>query len=206
MSNIITAKVKVKGSRPLFQHKFGPDAMPLEKQEKTGVAGHDPEEWRKTCMITKDGQLYIEGPYVFGSMREAAKFHKVGRRSAVTAVSATLQVLDDRILIDRFWPDFPNGDKFDPMIAEPPPEDPDEPVYMDIRGVRNPSTRARNVRYRICASPDWACEFSMVWDKTIVDRNLMHSILIDAGRLVGVGNGRAIGMGRFEVESFEIKD
>ena len=204
MGNIVKANVKIKGSRPLFQHRFGPDALPLEKQEKTGVAGHDPQEWRKTCMITKDGQLFIEGPYVFGALREAAKFHKVGRRSAVAAVSATLQVLDDRILIDRFWPDYPNGNKFDPLTAEPPPEDADEPVYLDIRGVRNPSTRARNVRYRICACSGWSCEFTLLWDKTIVDRNLMHSILIDAGRLIGVGNGRAIGMGRFEIESFEI--
>lgn len=206
MGNIIKAHVKVEGSRPLFQHKFGPDALPLEKQEKSGVAGHDPQEWRQTCMVTKDGQLFIEGPYVFGAMREAAKFHKVGRRSAVASVSATLQVLDDRILIDRFWPDFPNGNKFDPLTAEPPPEDSEEPVYLDIRGVRNPSTRARNVRYRICACPGWSCEFTLMWDVTIIDRNLMHSILIDAGRLVGVGNGRAIGMGRFEVGSFEIED
>ena len=204
MGNIIKAKVKIEGSRPLFQHKFGPDAMPLEKQEKTGVAGNDPEEWRKTCMVTKDGQLYIEGPYVFSTMREASRFHKVGRKSAIYAVSATLQVVDARILLDCFWPGFPNGNKFDASIIEPPPEDPEAPVYLDIRGVRNPTTKARNVRYRICASPGWGCEFTLFWDKTIVDRNLMHSILIDAGRLVGIGNGRAIGMGRFEVEDFEI--
>jgi len=39
MSNILQAKVRIKGTRPLFWHKFGPDALPLEKQERTGVAG-----------------------------------------------------------------------------------------------------------------------------------------------------------------------
>lgn len=206
MGNIIKASVKIKGSRPLFQHRFGPDALPLEKQERTGVAGHDPDEWRKTCMVTKDGQLYIEGPYVFSATRGGAKYHKINRSNAIAAVSATLQVLDDRILLDRFWPDYPNGNKFDVSTAEPPPVDSELPVYLDIRGVRNPSTKARNVRYRICACPGWSCEFTLLWDKTIVDRNLMHSILIDTGRLVGVGNGRNIGMGRFALTDFEIID
>lgn len=205
VGNMLTARVKVRGVRPLFWHKFGPDAIPLEKQERTGVAGNDPEEWRKTCMVNKDGQLYLQDTYFFGAVAGAAKFHKIQRRSAVAAVSATLQVLDERILVDRFWPGFPNGDRFDSMIAVPPLEDADEPVYMDVRGVRNPSTGGRNVRYRICASPGWTCEFSMMWDKTIIDCNLMESIMIDAGRLVGVGNARAIGMGRFEVKSFEVK-
>jgi len=37
MSNMITAKVSIRGVRPLLIHHFGPDALPLEKQEKDGV-------------------------------------------------------------------------------------------------------------------------------------------------------------------------
>ena len=37
-TNIMQAKVKIKGVRPLLWHHFGPDALPLERQEKTGVA------------------------------------------------------------------------------------------------------------------------------------------------------------------------
>jgi len=43
----VTAKVSVVGTRPMLFHKFGPEALPLEKQEKVGVAGNDPSEWRK---------------------------------------------------------------------------------------------------------------------------------------------------------------
>jgi CRISPR/Cas system endoribonuclease Cas6 (RAMP superfamily) len=32
----------------------------------------------------------------------------------------------------------------------------------------------------------------------------MEAVATDAGRLVGVGSGRAIGMGRFEVTAFVI--
>lgn len=204
MSNIVTAKVTIKGTRPLFWHRFGPDALPLEKQEKTGVAGHDPEEWRKTVLVTKDGQLYLEPTYVFGSMKEGAKYTKKGRSTLMVPVVATLQVAPDRILVDRHFPGFPNGNSFDPSTAEPPERDQDMPVYLDVRMVRNPSTRARNVRYRVAACLGWSASFELMWDKTIVSRPEMETILIDAGRLVGVGNGRAIGMGRFVIERFDV--
>jgi hypothetical protein len=205
MSNIVSAKVSIRGSRKLFWHKFGRDALPLEKQERTGVAGHDPEEWRRTVLVDKTGQLYLEPSYVFAAMREAGKYHKINRRNASTFIQATLQVTDNRVYIDRYFPGYPNGQSFDVTNIEPPPEDDDEPLYLDVRGVRNPSTRARNIRYRIASTPGWTATFGLLWDKTVISKPLMESIAIDAGRLVGLGNGRAIGMGRFEVEAFEIE-
>ena len=194
--NILTAKVTIKGVRPIFWHRFGPDALPLEKQEKTGVAGNDPEEWKKTVTATSDGQLYVDPSYIFGCLRDGAKYTKKGRGSIQTLVVATLQVTDNLILFDRYLPDGLNSLK----------DDPTQPVYLDIRGVRNPSTKGRNVRYRVAASPGWICSFNLLWDKTVVDRNQMNAVVIDAGRLVGLGNGRSIGMGRFDVVSFEVKE
>jgi CRISPR/Cas system endoribonuclease Cas6 (RAMP superfamily) len=75
-----------------------------------------------------------------------------------------------------------------------------------VRGVRNPSTKARNVRYRVAASKGWTCTFHLLWDKTIVSRAEMETVLIDSGKLVGIGNGRGIGMGRFEVAEFTVID
>lgn len=203
MSNIVRATVTIKGVRPLLMHRFGPDALPLEKQEKTGVAGNDPEEWRKTALITKDGQLYLEPTYVFATIRDAAKYTKKGRGSIQAAVAATLQVLDGSVLIDRHFPGFPNGHDFDIKTAEAPPRDADAPVYLDVRSVRNPNTKGRNVRYRVAASPGWSVSFTILWDKTIVSRAEMQAVLNDAGVLVGIADGRSIGFGRFAVESFE---
>lgn len=204
MGNIVKAQATIKGVRPLFFHQFGPESMPLEKQERTGVAGHDPEEWRRTVMATKDGQLYFEPTYVFGAMRNGAKYTKKGKASIVGPLSATLQVVTGRVLIDRYFPGFPNGHKFDPKTADAPERDSELPVYLDVRGVVNPSTKGRNVRYRVAASAGWSASFEILWDKTIVSRGEMESVLIDTGRLVGIGNGRTIGMGRFEVERFEV--
>lgn len=197
MGNILYARVSIRGTRPLLFHRFGPEALPLEKQERTGVAGNDPEEWRKTVLATSDSQLYVEPSYVFGCIRDGAKNIKKGRGSIMSMVASTLQVVDDRILIDRFLPDGLNT---------PPPTDPEAPVYLDVRGVRNPATKSRNVRYRVAASGGWTATFTLMWDKTVVDRNLMHSAVIDGGRLAGLGDGRTIGFGRFEVESFEVSD
>ena len=199
MSNIISAQVSIKGTRPLLWHRFGPDALPLEKQERTGVAGHDPEEWKRTVLVTGDRhQLYIDGAYVFSCVREGARYTKRGRGSLQVPVSATLQVAESIILIDdRFLSDG---------FTTPPPTDPTALVYLDVRGVRNPTTKARNVRYRIACSPGWSCAFVLQWDKTIVSRAEMEAVLIDSGRLCGIGNGRAIGFGRFSVEKFAVAD
>lgn len=193
--NIIRAQLTICGTRPLLQHHFGPDAIPLEKQERTGVAGNDPEEWKKTCMVTSEGQLYILGSYVFGCLRDAARHTKKGRGSIQPLVESTLQVEDEAILLDRFLPKV--GD---------PPRDPTSPVYLDVRGVVNKSTGGRNVRYRLAASKGWRCVFTILWDKTIVARDLMKAVIREASILQGLGDGLRIGMGRFAVEKYEELD
>jgi hypothetical protein len=194
MGNILNATITIKGTRPLLWHHFGPDAIPLEKQERTGVPGNDPEEWRKTVLMTQERQLYIKPTYVFGSVRDGAKHTSRKRGTLQPFVSATLQVMDDLILIDRFVP------------PEPLPTLPTEPVYLDIQSVKNPATRARNVRYRIAAASGWSCAFHLQWDRTVVSRNEMEAAIIDAGRLVGLCDGRAVGYGRFIVEQFDVAE
>ncbi|GGE29123.1 hypothetical protein GCM10011571_34070 [Marinithermofilum abyssi] len=186
----VKAKITIQGTRPILWHRFGPEAIPLEKKEKTGVAGNDPDEWKSTYTCTRSGQLYLDGSYVFGCLRNAAKYTKSGRGSIQNNVAATLQVEEDIILLDRFMPEE--------LI-----QDPEEPVYLDVRSVRNPNTKGRNVRYRVAASPGWKATFHITWDATIVSRKQMETVLIDAGKLVGLADGRNIGFGRFVIESFE---
>jgi hypothetical protein len=194
MGNIIYATVMITGARPILWHAFGPDALPLEKREREGVAGNDPSEWKRTVLMTPERQLYLEPSYAFGTIRDAARYTKKGKGSIQSAVAATLQVMDERILIDRFVP------------PEPLPTDKEQPVYLDIRSVRNPSTKARNVRYRIAASAGWTATFHLLWDKTIVSRGELEAVIRDAGQLVGLGDGRSIGFGRFVVDQFVVAD
>ncbi len=193
MSNIVRVRVEIRGKRPLLQHAFGPDAIPLEKQERTGVAGNDPEEWRRPSMVTKEGQLFIKGTYVFASLRDGARHTKKGHGSIQSMVAATLQVEEDRILLDRWIPK--DGD---------PSTDSSESVYIDVCGVKNPSTKARNVRYRLACSKGWLCSFTLLFDKTVVATAQMQAVLNDAGILVGLADGRSVGYGRFEVLKFSV--
>lgn len=72
-------------------------------------------------------------------------------------------------------------------------------------GVRNPSTKARNIRYRVAVKPGWQCSFTILWDSVVVDRKSLETAIINAGTLVGVGDGRqSIGYGRFELKEFSI--
>lgn len=191
-NNIVRARITVRGTKPLLQHAFGPDAIPLEKGERTGVAGNDPEEWKKTCLVTPEGQLYIRGTYVFGCIRAGAKNIKKGRGSIQPLVASTLTVDELIVLIDRCMPE-----------GEPKHNDYFAPVYIDVCGVRNPATKSRNVRYRLACSPGWRCTFTIMFDKTIVAREQMKSALIDGGRLAGLGDGISVGNGRYEVESYQ---
>lgn len=194
MSNLLTASVTITGTRPLLWHAFGPDAIPLEKQERTGVAGNDPEEWKKTVLVTPDGQLFFDSSYAFATLRDGARYTKRGHGTIQSFMAATLQITDEMLLVDRWMPE---GD---------PVADRTLPVYLDVRSVRNPSTKARNVRYRVAASSGWKITFHALWDKTIVSRNELEAVIIDAGRLSGIGDGRSIGFGRFSLDACTVTD
>lgn len=191
MGNMARVRITVRGTRALLQHRFGPEAIPLEKAEKTGVAGNDPTEWKRTCMVTPEGQLYILPSYVFGCFRNGARNTKKGRGSIQPQVASTLQVEDDIVLLNRWMPE---GD---------PPTIPTAPVFIDVCGVRNPQTKGRNVRYRLAASKGWECTFTIAWDRTVVSREQMRAVVNDASKLAGFGDGISIGYGRFDVIKWE---
>lgn len=205
-NNIVTAKVEIVGDRPLLFHSFDEETIPLEKTEKTGVAGRDPWTWAKTTPITPNGQLYVFPGQIFASGRDGAKHIKKGRGSLQPLVISTLQVMDEIILVDRFLP--PEATEFvlskgkigDP--AEVLTRDTTAPVYLCVRKGINPNTRSAMVIYRVAASPGWHLSFTLRWDKTVVSTTQMQAVLIDAGNLEGIGSGRKIGMGRYHTESF----
>lgn len=194
MGSLLTAEVEIKGVRALLWHAFTEDSIPLEKKEKEGVAGNSPNEWRSTVLTMPDRQLYVPGPYVFACVRDGSKNIKKGRGSIQSSVVATLQIREEFVLIDRF---LPEGE---------PPRDPTEPVYLDVRGVKNPATKSRNLRYRIAASPGWTATFTLLWDRTVVSRGELEAATRDAGMLSGLGDGRSIGFGRFDVERFDVAE
>lgn len=195
MSNVIQANIIICGTRPMLIHHFGPDAIPLVRREKSGVAGNDPEEWKRTVLMTDNRQIYLPCEYILSNFRAGSRIAFGPRGGHAGKLAACLQIADENILFDRFVPE--NLDEF---INRTEAE-----VYLDVRGVKQPTTKARNVRYRVALSPGWQSKFSILWDKTIISREEMHSIVDHSGEFVGLGDGRTIGLGRYSVEEFNIQ-
>jgi hypothetical protein len=194
MTNMMIARLGIVGTRPLLFNSFGPDAIPLKKGERSGVAGNDPEEWRRRRCWNEDRQLCLPSAAVFACLRDGARFTRKGRGSLQPLIVATLQVSEEVITLDRFLPESDI------------PTDPAASVYIDVRGVRMKATGAWNVRYRVATSKGWRANFQITWDKTILSRGEMQAICIDAGKLVGIGDGRKLGFGRFDVDVFGVEN
>lgn len=193
--SLMVSKVKIRGTRKFLYHVFTEDTLSLERKKLTGVAGNNPEEWKKTYTADENGQLYIKPTYIFGCLREASRYTKDGRISIQPKLSASLQVLNHRIYFNRFLPKL-----------ESITRDENEPVYLDVSAVNIPRSKAKNIRYRLALSPGWETEFEFLWDNSLVSDFNMMTVIFDAGKLIGLGDGRTIGNGRFEILSVETEE
>jgi hypothetical protein len=183
--------IKIVGTKTLLINAAGAWIIPLEKQERTGVAGNDPEEWKQSVLADKVGRLYFRNDYAFSCMKNGAK--SVGSRMSGLAgkIASTLEVSPEKIFFDRKLPDGLNSLT----------EDSNEPVYLDVRIVRR--EKAANVRYRVAVKAGWRAEFDVEFDPTLVQQSQVEACIIEGGRYQGLGDGRKIGFGRFDVESAE---
>jgi hypothetical protein len=205
--SIVAANIAIKGIKTLAIHHFGVNALPLEKQEKTGVAGNDPEEWKRTVLLTKQRELYLPPTYFFGSLKEGGRHVKKGRGSILYDMAATLQIKDDMVKIHYEGEPVVLSESPDVIDAYSVPFDELPVCYVERIGVKNPSTKARNIRYRVAVKPGWEMNFSILWDPTIVARTQMKQAIEAAGQLVGIADGRgSIGYGRYAVTAFEVFD
>ena len=186
--------VHIEGTRPLLFHRFNVELLNKERKVKSGSAGNNPEEWRDTFFANENKQLYLPGMYFFSCLKFGAAFTKVGRGTIQKKAAATLQVLDEKVLLDRFLPD-----NIDNIKTEDFPNNSENPVFLDIRAVTNPVSKGKNVRYRLACSSGWNAKFLIQWDPSIISVETMKQVVEDAGTLVGVGDGRALGFGKFKL-------
>ena len=189
-NNIVKANISIEGTRTLIWNRFSEDRLDA-KAKKSGTKGNDPNEWKKSVLMTKDNQLYVMPESIFSCIKEGAKYTKNGRGTMQNIVTATLQIIDNIVLTNRFLPLELTRNS-------------DEEVYLYVRSVRNPATRGRNIRYRVATKPAWKVDFTIMWDSSLISEELVESIIIDSGNYCGLGDGRNIGMGRFTLNKFEI--
>jgi hypothetical protein len=190
-------KVSVVGIKPLMIHKFNIESVSAMAKVKSGSAGNDPEEW-KTSFFEKVGQLYLPANYWFSCFKAASVYTKVGRGTIQKNFVAGVIILDEMTLLNRHVPKNWQEITFQEFGV-----DSNKPVYIDVRGVMNPNSKGRNVRYRVCCSPGWETQINLSFDETILSLAQIKKILDDAGKLIGMADGRTLGYGRFSIKNVE---
>ena len=189
-----TAKVTIKGVRHIIFHAFREEVLTETKKAKTGTTGNNPEEWKSTVQMDENRNLFLTPLNLFGHLRDSAKFTKLGRGTFKDKVAATIMFPDRNFYLKDCI--VPEDDKLE--------RDESKKVFLHVCSVKNPATKGRNMRYRIAASKGWELEFEVIWDESIVSKEVMKGIIEDGGVLVGLMDGRQIGFGRYDLGSFDI--
>ncbi|QHE52788.1 hypothetical protein [Pontibacillus sp. HMF3514] len=188
---IVLAEVEFEGIKPLLYNSFTVEALSLKRPEMKGSAGNNPEEWKSSVKVTESGQFYLPFSYAFACALNGAKMLRKGKGTYQKDVAATLEILDEKILLNRNLPKD--------ILSKSELDD----VFLDVRGVTNKNSRgSKNIRYRVCLNPGWSGKFRIQFDNTIVGKEHMEQIFIDAGKFSGFGDGRSIGFGKFSIKKF----
>jgi len=187
-----------KGTKPFLFHRFNIEALTNTKKPKDGTSGNNPSEWKETVW-TEGTKLYVPAFYLHSAITQGAKFVKIGRGTVSKHVSSALTILDEKIYFNRQLPK-----PIEEMTGEDISRDSSDPIFLDIRGVSNPNTKGKNIRYRLGLSKDWEINVNIEWDDSIISKEQMKSSIEALGKLVGFSNGRTLGYGRFDLTKFEI--
>jgi hypothetical protein len=180
-----TIEVTITGISPLLQHRFSEeDQAKLKKRSSHATALPTPEEaaeraaYRLPDSKGKRGNLYLPSDNLLASFRRAAGYHKIGRKSAVTAFCAGVFVSPECVDLGT------------------------DTYVIDSRRSVIRATQGSVMRHRPKLL-EWSASFAIEWDEQIIPGvDLVRAVIDDAGRLVGVCDFRPEkrgSMGRFMV-------
>lgn len=172
----------VRGDASLLFHRYSPDEVEAKKKAKKNSEAKKTDNVESYVYRDANGFLSVPGEYIRRAAILAAKSHqdpRSPRKSACDLVTAGLACLTELAPLNvKDWD------------------------YLDQRRVvvqRNAVTRTRPAML-----PGWQLHFDfMVMTPEYLSPSLLHSIFVDAGRLVGIGDFRPT-YGRFAVTNFEV--
>jgi len=172
-----TYEVEIEGITPLMMNRI---LEPEEIPKKQGEA-FDSQELAHKKVYKVGDKIVVPSEWIIRAMqRVAGEFRVEGMKKTTYK-----QLLPGNVFIE-------------PEFIEIDPQE----YVIDKRTVVIPTTRGRVWRYRP-KWPKWKLKFKIkVFDERIKQEVLNH-ILVEAGRRVGIGDGRSIGFGRFIVTKFE---
>lgn len=188
---------KMVGKTPLLFNKFNIESVSKKVKTQSGSAGNNPEEWKNT-VFTEGKLLYIPNYYVFSNLSEGGHYVKEGRGSIKKKLMGCLLIQQDKFFLNYQLPK-----NMDEMENEDISRDSSQNIYLDIRAVKNPMTKGKNVRYRVALCPGWETVISAEWDDTVISKDGIRQAIECAGKFVGIGDARLLGYGRYTCEDIK---
>jgi hypothetical protein len=171
-------RVKLKSDGPLLMH-----ALPQVHEEKIRDTGkeYDPkEEVEKSLYRDKEGKIYFPSRWIKGCLESAAKGVKKGRVNLKSKIIQAVSIHPSQI-----YPIKLSDYEIDQQ-------------YVRLMG-RNLILRSRP------KFDEWEIDFEIHHDEEIIGAADIKKLLERGGKFIGIGDGRKIGYGRFEIEEFKVE-
>jgi hypothetical protein len=183
--------IRIEGTTPLICNRFTDAAA---EASSSGTRGSGSAKDRGTPLEIAESKLYVglDGnpmvpqPNLLRCLVEGGRFHKAGKTQLTTSKSSHLYAC---VSIE--------GAEI-ALIHN-------QPWKVDTRAVRIPSTGGRILAHRPMFD-DWALEFEVILDTSILGAKLFRSVVDDAGNRIGLGDFRPATKGpygRFVVTKWE---
>ena len=173
-------EVKIKGTRPLLQHKFQDGEFEASSKTRVSVGSHKADDPKDSLYVLENGKIYQPSEHILQSMVKAASNFKIGgkgRKSYRDIIASCVFITPEAIVHEK------------------------QKWVPDKRSVVIPSTRGRIMRVRP-RFDDWSLTFSLSCTEDQVDAEALKLILDYAGRAVGIGDYRPR-FGGFTVTQFK---
>ncbi len=187
MKNITTT---IRGISPLLQHGFSAEFQRSDASRPNVVQVGDPRsEAEAVAYRDQAGNCYFPGQAISRLIREAGAGHKLkgSRRAVKFVVPAAVVVEDDHVPILDL--------KGKPVST----------FEVDSRPVTIPATKGRIMRHRP-RFDSWQAVLHLQIDEEVLPATLVHQLLEEGGRRIGIGDFRPEKggpFGRFEVLVWE---
>src|SRR5262245_11047382 len=185
-----TAQIDIEGVAALLCHRWSDDAVAAKASAAKGSAAKKTDDIESYVYRTPDGHVGLSGTQMFGAIcgpQGAAKYRqdpRSPRKSALDLFRAGVAVLDDVTPLLRDGRLCSTWD------------------YLDRRRVT--VQRAGVTRVRPAFVVGWRATFTIqVALAAYISPQILNEVIVDAGRLCGVGDFRPT-FGRFNVVRFEV--
>ncbi len=177
------AQVGIVGSADFLFHRWNCEAVDAKAKAAKNSAAKKSDDLESYVYRVESGELAIPGEYLRMAMIHAAKFRqdpRSPRKSAMDLFKAGVVMLTNLAPLGvEAWD------------------------YEDRRRVMVQRNGVNRVRPAMRAG--WRADFEiMVQTPEYIDPALLRAVLIDAGRLVGIGDFRPT-FGRFDTARFEVE-